>query len=105
MTTAHCRIHCPKAFEPFRREVANRVEGIPVITTYLEHALVWQDSTSRPSAQRVAGLELDRRNQGLSMDMLRRLSGNSSFTFSLHRPLDGVMKDRTVGTISVIVRP
>jgi hypothetical protein len=39
------------------------------------------------------------------MDLMRRLMGGLSFTVGLHRPLDGIMKDRTVGTLSVIVRP
>lgn len=76
-----------------------------VFRAYVEHAAVWQDTISRPSAQRVAGLELDSRNLGLPMDVVRRLAGNVSFTLGLHRVLDGVMKDRTVGTLSVIVRP
>ena len=72
---------------------------------YVEYATLWQDSAARPSAQRVVGLELDSRALGLPMDVLRRLAGNLSFTLGLHRPLDGLMKDRTVGTLSVIVRP
>ena len=79
--------------------------GLGVLQAYVEHTTVWLDSTPRPSAQRVAGLELDSRNLGLPLDILRRLAGNLSFTVGLHRPLDGVMKDRTVGTLSVIVRP
>jgi len=72
---------------------------------YVEHTAVWQDAVPRPSAQRVAGLELDSRNLGLPLDVLRRLAGNLSFTLGLHRPLDGAMKGRTVGTLSLIVRP
>jgi hypothetical protein len=79
--------------------------GFSIVTAYLEHATVWDDTSPRPAAQRVAGLEVDSRNLGLPMDVLRRLVGNLSFTLGLHRPLDGIMKDRTVGTISVIVRP
>ena len=79
--------------------------GWGVVRAYVEHTSVWQDTASRPSAQRVAGLELDSRTLGLPMDVLRRLAGNVSFTFGLHRALDGIMKDRTVGTLSVIVRP
>lgn len=79
--------------------------GCGVFRAYVEHAAVWEDTASRPSAQRVAGLELDSRNLGLPMDVLRRLGGNFSFTVGLHRVLDGIMKDRTVGTLSVIVRP
>jgi hypothetical protein len=79
--------------------------GLGVFRAYVEHTAVWQDSAARPSAQRVAGLELDSRNLGLPMDLMRRLMGGLSFTVGLHRPLDGIMKDRTVGTLSVIVRP
>ncbi|MDR3682359.1 MAG: hypothetical protein P4L11_01425 [Geothrix sp.] len=79
--------------------------GLGPVTAYLEHAAVWEDTLSRPAAQRVAGLELDSRNLGLPMDVLRRLAGNLSFTLGLHRPLDGVMKGRTIGTLSLILRP
>jgi hypothetical protein len=79
--------------------------GLGVFTAYTEHSTVWMDPAPRPAAQRVAGLELDSRNLGLPMEVLRRLIGNLSFTLGLHRPLDGVMKGRTVGTLSVIVRP
>ena len=79
--------------------------GLGLLQAYVEHTLVWQDSTPRPSAQRVVGLELDSRDLGLPMDVLRRMAGNLTFTLGVHRPLDGVMKDRTVGTLSVIVRP
>ena len=79
--------------------------GLGVLQAYVEHATVWQDTLARPSAQRVAGLELDSQNLNLPLDVLRRLVGNLSFTLGLHRPLDGVMKGRTVGTISLIVRP
>jgi len=79
--------------------------GLGVFTAYLEHTALWQDTSPRPSAQRVAGLELDSRTLGLPMDTLRRVMGNLSFTLGVHRPLDGIMKKRTVGTLSVIVRP
>ncbi|HEY3270585.1 MAG TPA: hypothetical protein VGJ89_05160 [Geothrix sp.] len=79
--------------------------GLGPVQAYVEHTALWQDPAPRPSAQRVAGLELDSRNLGLPLDVLRRLAGNLSFTLGLHRPLDGTMKGRTVGTLSVIVRP
>jgi hypothetical protein len=79
--------------------------GLGILQAYVEHTAVWQDTASRPTAQRVIGLELDSRTLGLPQDILRRLVGNLSFTLGLHRPLDGIMKDRTVGTLSVIVRP
>lgn len=79
--------------------------GLGPFQAYVEHSAVWQDSATRPSAQRVLGLELDSRKLGVPMDVLRRLAGNLTFTLGVHRPLDGVMKARTVGTLSVIVRP
>jgi len=79
--------------------------GLGFVSTYLEQATVWDEASPRPAAQRVAGLELDSRNLGLPIDVLRRLAGNLSFTLGIHRPLDGIMRDRTVGTFSVIVRP
>jgi hypothetical protein len=74
-------------------------------TAYVEHAALWDAGLPRPSAQRVGGLELDSRNLGLPQDVLRRLAGNLSFTLGIHRPLDGAMKGRTVGTLSLILRP
>ena len=79
--------------------------GLGPLAAYLEHAAVWQAPAARPAAQRVAGLELDSRDLPLPRDLLRRLAGNLSFTLGLHRPLDGAMKGRTVGTLSVVVRP
>jgi hypothetical protein len=79
--------------------------GLGVVQAYAEHLAVWQDTTVRPAAQRVLGLELDSRSLALPQDLLRRLVGNLAFTLGLHRPLDGVMKGRTVGTLGVIVRP
>ena len=79
--------------------------GLGFLQAYVEHTAVWQDGAPRPSAQRVAGLELDSGNLGLPLDVLRRLVGNFSFTLGLHRPLDGMMKGRTVGTISLLLRP
>ena len=72
---------------------------------YAERSTVWQDAFPRPAAQRVAGLELDSRGLGLPLDILRRLSGNLSFSVGVHRPLDGIMKGRTVGTVSLLLRP
>jgi hypothetical protein len=79
--------------------------GLGFVTAYLEHTAVWEDPSPRPSAQRVAGAEIDSRNLGLPEDLVRRLAGNISFTLGLHRALDGVMKGRTIGTVSLIVRP
>lgn len=79
--------------------------GLGPLQAYLDHSRVWDSGTPRPGAQRVLGLELDSRHLGLPMDTLRRLVGNLSFTLGLHRPLDGAMKGRTVGTLSLLLRP
>jgi hypothetical protein len=79
--------------------------GIGFVTAYVEYDSVWNEAAFRPKVLRVAGLEIDSRNLGLPMDVLRRLLGNLSFILGIHRPIDGIMKDRTVGTLSVIVRP
>ena len=79
--------------------------GLGPFTAYLEHSTVWDATSFRPAAQRVAGLELDSERLGLPMDMVRRLAGNLRFSIGLHRPLDGIMKDRTVATLSVLLRP
>jgi hypothetical protein len=79
--------------------------GLGPFTAYLEHSTVWDGSAFRPAAQRVAGLELDSERLGLPRDVLRRLAGNLRFSIGLHRPLDGIMKGRTVATLSVLLRP
>ena len=79
--------------------------GSQGFVAYAERSTVWQDAFPRPAAQRVAGLELDSRGLGLPLDILRRLSGNLSFSVGVHRPLDGIMKGRTVGTVSLLLRP
>ncbi len=79
--------------------------GAQGIVAYAERSSVWQDAAPKPAAQRVVGLELSSRNMGLPLDILRRLPGNLSFTLGVHRPLDGIMKGRTVGTVSLLLRP
>jgi len=75
------------------------------LAAYLEHSAVWDAAAPRPAAQRVIGLELDSDRLGLPKDVLRRLAGNLRFSFGLHRPLDGIMRNRTVATLSVVLRP
>ena len=79
--------------------------GLGIFQAYVEHTAVWLDSAPRPSTQRILGLELDSSQLGVPMDVLRRLAGNLTFSLGVQRPLDGVMKQRTVGTLCVIVRP
>lgn len=79
--------------------------GFGPLSAYLEHSAVWDAADARPAALRVMGLELDSRNLNLPMDILRRVAGNLQFAIGIHRPLDGVMRHRTVATLSVILRP
>ena len=75
------------------------------LAAYVEHSTVWDAALPRPAARRVVGLELDSARLGLPMDVVRRVAGNLRFTLGIHRPLDGIMKGRTVATLSVILRP
>ncbi|GLH69999.1 hypothetical protein GETHPA_15320 [Geothrix rubra] len=79
--------------------------GLGPLEAYVEHSVVWDAAAPRPAAQRVAGLELDSDRLGLPLDVVRRVAGNLRFSLGIHRPLDGAMKDRTVVTLSVLLRP
>jgi hypothetical protein len=74
------------------------------LRAYLEHAQVWNSGQARAKATRVAGVELAF-HELLPVEQAAALLGRIELTLGLHRPLDGVMKDRTVGTVSLIVRP
>lgn len=71
---------------------------------YLEHTQVWSTGQPRPAATRVVGVEAALHDL-LPTDQVTPLLGRIELTFGLHRPLDGQMKDHTVGTLSLIVRP
>lgn len=75
------------------------------LDAYVEGTSVWDATDPRPAALRVAGLELDSRRLGLPASLLRPLAGNLSFQIGVHRPLDGVMKHRTVFTLTLLLRP
>ncbi|MDE3034055.1 MAG: hypothetical protein KGI56_10355, partial [Acidobacteriota bacterium] len=79
--------------------------GFGPLSAYLEHSTVWDAAEARPAALRVVGLELDSARLNLPLDILRRVAGNLQFALGVHRPLDGVMRHRTVATLSVILRP
>ncbi len=79
--------------------------GLGLLRVYLDHSTLWDGGAPRPPGQRVLGLELVSGRLNLPQDTIRRVLGNLSFTLGLHRPLDGIMKGRTVGTLSMILRP
>jgi hypothetical protein len=86
----------------FTRWRAQTLNGL----LYLEGTTVWDASRSRPAATRVVGLEIreDTRQVPGSGDLLRRILGSFQLTLGLHRPLDGPMKGRTVGTLALLNR-
>lgn len=73
------------------------------VRAYLEGAAVWNPGPGRPPFQRVAGLEvsLDNPLGAASEEVLRRMRLQAG----VHRPLDGPMKNRTVATLTVVLRP
>ncbi|MBK8794665.1 MAG: M48 family metallopeptidase [Holophaga sp.] len=71
---------------------------------YLEHAVVWDQTQLRPRHQRVVGAELPV-HEMMPANLAEMLLGRFTFTLGLHRTLDGVMKDRTVGTFTLVLRP
>jgi len=83
-------------FLRYRAEVGSQVRA------YLEGTTLWNGGEARPALQRVAGvtfaLALDGPGGEQFLKKMRVEAG-------VHRPLDGVMKDRTVGTLSLVVRP
>ncbi|WP_316414288.1 hypothetical protein [Mesoterricola silvestris] len=80
-----------------------RGEAGGALHAYLEGSALWDPGAGRPPFTRVAGLEfaLDNPLGGASEAVLRRLRIQAG----IHRPLDGVMKGRTVGTLALVVRP
>jgi hypothetical protein len=74
-----------------------------VLHAYLEGTALWDDGLPRGRFQRVAGLEftLENGGSGAAEGVLKKLK----IQLGVHRPLDGVMKGRTVGTLDLLVRP
>lgn len=81
-----------------------RAEYFNDLRFYLEHSAVWNQALGRPSALRVVGVELPL-HEMVPAQLAERLLGRFTCTLGVHRPLDGVMKDRTVGTFSLVLRP
>ena len=71
---------------------------------YLEHAAVWDQQQARPAYQRVLGAEFPV-HELIPRNLAELLLGRFTLTLGIHRPLDGVMKDRTVGTVTMVLRP
>jgi hypothetical protein len=78
--------------------------GADVVYLYYEKSAAWHADFSKPEYQTVAGAEI-RFNEELAdlSSMLPDLR-NFEFTVGIHRVIDGAMKNRTIGTISVGIR-
>ncbi|HLO68564.1 MAG TPA: hypothetical protein VK188_16185, partial [Holophaga sp.] len=74
-----------------------------VLSAYLEGTALWSKGEARPPWMRVAGLtaSLDNPLGAASEETLRRMR----LELGVHRPLDGPMRNRTVATLAVILRP
>lgn len=82
----------------FRGELGGALRG------YLDYAAVWDAASPRAPYQRVAGLELHL-DELWDRELAARLLGRAKLVLGLHRPLDGPVKDRSVATLSFLVRP
>ena len=80
-----------------------RGEAGGMFHAYLEGTQVWNAGGARPPFLRVAGLEVTVLNPlGLaSEEVLKRMR----LQVGVHRPLDGIMKDRAVATLALVLRP
>ena len=87
-----------------------RIEAGTDLRAYLEHTVVWEHTQPRPSFTKVAGLEFDLL-QAVGRDgTVERMVGRMTLVAGIHRVLNdpGIghpIRDRTVGTFSLVLRP
>jgi hypothetical protein len=73
------------------------------IRVYLEGTQVWQAGLDRGPTLRVAGVQFTTDAPfGLPRDLLHK---HLRLQAGLHRPLDGALRNRTVGTLTLLLRP
>ena len=74
-----------------------------MVSAYLEGTALWNAGQDRPPFVRVAGAQfsLNAPLGSASEDVLRRMR----LQVGLHRPLDGIMRNRTVATVTLVLRP
>ncbi len=87
-----------------------RAEVGTSLRAYLEHTAVWNHTQGRAPFTRLAGVEFDLIRALGETDTVRRLAGRLTFIAGVHRILydptpDHLMRDRTVGTLSLVLRP
>lgn len=94
----------PTALASGDRLLRMRLEAGRGLRAYLEHAAVWDSRGARPSFTRVVGVEASIGSLGLD-PLVVPLVGCFELTAGVHRPLDGAMRGRTVGTVLLVTRP
>ncbi len=87
-----------------------RIELGSGLRAYLEHTAVWDHTQDRPAFTKVAGLEFDLMQLIGNNESIKRLMGHLAFVAGVHRVLGGVdkdapMQDRSVSTLSLVLRP
>ncbi len=80
------------------------------LRVYLEHTAVWDHTQDRPAFTKVAGVEFDLMQSIGNNEASERLVGHMTFVAGIHRVLGdkskgASMQDRTVGTLSIVLRP
>ena len=88
----------------FRMEVGTGLRA------YLEQTAVWDHTQGRSTFTKVVGVEFDLMQLIGDNAAIERLVGHMTFVVGIHRVLSDVsngalMQDRTVGTLSLVLRP
>ena len=73
-----------------------------LVRAYLEGSALWNGGQPRPAFQRVAGVEFALDLDGPGGEQQAK---KMNLRVGVHRPLDGEMRGRTVGTLTLVVRP
>ena len=87
-----------------------RLEVGSGLRAYLEHTAVWNHTQSRTAFTQVAGVEFDLMQLIGTNEAIDRLMGHITLVAGLHRVLKDAsagapMQDRTVATLSMVLRP
>jgi hypothetical protein len=74
-----------------------------LVRAYGEGTALWNAGQGRGPYQRVLGLEFNL--DGLGQEASEQATKRVRIRAGLHRPLDGAMRDRTVATLTLMLRP
>ena len=84
------------------RFLRTRTEVGGAFRAYLEGSALWNAGKPRPAFQRVTGVEFALDLDGPGGEQQAK---KIKLRAGVHRPLDGEMRNRTVGTLTLVVRP